>query len=251
MRFFTRTPPPALALASDAPPRTIWRDRFKRFAKNWIVPFALAAMVLGPFRSSIADWNDVPSGSMEPTILPGDRITVNKLAFGLRLPFTGIWLKRWSTPAPGEVVICYSPVNGDRLVKRVVAGPGDTLELRAGVLFVNGQSLAYSDVPAEQSRYIPSDRRSAHVFLWESLGPTAHAVMATPSRPNTRSFGPVTVPPGEYFVMGDNRDNSADSRVFGTIREHHIVGRVFGVALSLNPDRNYRPRFERFFKTIH
>ena len=248
MRLFTKSPP--LALAGDIPARTTWRDRFKRFAKNWIVPFAIAAMVLGPFRSSIADWNDVPSGSMEPTILPGDRITVNKLAFGLRLPFTGLWLKRWSTPKPGEVVICYSPVNGDRLVKRVVAGPGDTLELRSGVLLVNGQSMAYSDVPPDQSRYIPSDRRSAHVFLWESFGTSAHAVMSTPTRPSLRSFGPVTVATGEYFVMGDNRDNSADSRAFGTIREDNIVGRVFGVALSLNPERNYRPRFERFFKTI-
>src|SRR5262245_5791433 len=103
--------------------------RLLRSARSWLTAFAIAFAILAPLRSAVADWNDVPSGSMEPTILPGDRIFVNKLAYGLRLPFTRTWLARWGDPAPGDVVVLLSPKDGTRLVKRVIAGPGDTIAM--------------------------------------------------------------------------------------------------------------------------
>src|SRR6187200_2349564 len=121
-----------------------------RTLKNWIVSFAVA----------FADWNDVPTGSMEPTILPGDRILVNKLAYGLRVPFTHTWLARWDDPSAGEIVIFASPKDGTRLVKRVIAGPGDTIELRNNVLVINGVAQAYSPL-TESSLETLSERFKA------------------------------------------------------------------------------------------
>src|SRR4051794_2376136 len=109
------------------------------FWEEWVRPFATILLVLCAMRSSLADWNDVPTGSMRPTILEGDRIFVNKLAYDLKVPFTTLRLARWSEPARGEVVVFFSPANGDRLVKRVVGLPGDTVELRANQLWINGQ----------------------------------------------------------------------------------------------------------------
>src|SRR5438552_5215625 len=101
-----------------------------KFWRNYAQPFLFAAIVLTTFRSSIADWNDVPSGSMNPSILEGDRIFVNKLAYDLKVPFTTWHIAEWSQPTRGDVVVFYSPVTGIRLVKRVVGLPGDTITLR-------------------------------------------------------------------------------------------------------------------------
>ena len=88
------------------------RRRFVREMRSWIVSFAVAIAILAPLRSAVADWNDVPTGSMEPTILPGDRIFVNKLAYGLRVPFTSTWVARWGDPKSGDVVVLFSPNPG-------------------------------------------------------------------------------------------------------------------------------------------
>ncbi len=104
--------------------------RTLRFWREWIRPLLVVVIVLGSFRSSVADWNDVPTGSMRPTIIEGDRIVVNKLAYDLRVPLTGWRLVHRGDPQRGDVVICYSPADGTRLVKRVIAGPGDEIELR-------------------------------------------------------------------------------------------------------------------------
>src|SRR2546421_2529771 len=90
------------------------------------------------FRSALADWNDVPTGSMNPTILEGDRIFVNKLAYDLKVPFTTWHVAEWADPGRGDVVVFYSPVDGERLVKRVAAVPGDTVAMVNNQLVVNG-----------------------------------------------------------------------------------------------------------------
>src|SRR5262245_59061880 len=92
-----------------------------RTLRGWAVSFAMAFAILAPLRSAVADWNDVPTGSMEPTILCGDRIFVNKLAYGLRVPFTHTWVAQWDNPSAGEIVILNSPKDGVRLVKRLIA----------------------------------------------------------------------------------------------------------------------------------
>src|SRR6185436_9965152 len=104
----------------------------------------IVLIVLGSFRSAIADWNIVPTGSMNPTILEGDRIFVNKLAYGLRVPFTDMEVAHWSSPRRGEVVVFRSPADGDRLVKRVVGVPGDTVQLANNVLLINGTPASYT-----------------------------------------------------------------------------------------------------------
>ena len=114
------------------------RTGFQKFFWGWVWPFVLAVVVLTPIRSSVADWYDVPSGSMEPTILPGDRIFVNKLAYGLRVPLTYIWLTRWNEPTPGEIIICHRPDDDTRLVKRLIAKPGDEVQLKENDLYVQG-----------------------------------------------------------------------------------------------------------------
>src|SRR3954466_11819792 len=103
--------------------------RLGRFVREQIAPLAVILLVLGSFKSAIADWNVVPTGSMNPSIVEGDRIFVNKLAYGLKVPFTTWHLARWSTPLRGDVIVFRSPKDGTVLVKRVVALPGDTVAM--------------------------------------------------------------------------------------------------------------------------
>src|SRR6516162_10613328 len=109
------------------------RVRARRWWRKEIRPLLVMALVVFSVRSSLADWNDVPSGSMQPTILVGDRVFVNKLAYDLKVPFTTLHLAEWSNPKRGDIVVFYSPYDGTRLVKRVVGLPGDSIELRNDV----------------------------------------------------------------------------------------------------------------------
>src|SRR6266481_8840380 len=106
-------------------------------------------------RSSLADWNVVPSGSMQPTILVGDRVLVNKLAYDLKVPFTTWHVLEWANPRRGDIVVFYSPYDGKRLVKRVVGLPGDTVELRNNALVLNGQPVHYKPIADELLRDLP------------------------------------------------------------------------------------------------
>jgi len=232
---------------ADAParPRTP-KEKAARFLRQ-LRSFAFVILVVLSMRSSIADWNDVPTGSMKPTILEGDRIFVNKLAYDLKVPFTTWHLAEWDSPKRGEVVVFYSPQDGIRLVKRVVGVPGDVLELRDNKLFVNGQAADYGPV---EPWYVGQMGVAAtsYEFSAEAVAGREHPVMLTPDRwHDRRSFRPFTVPSGQYFVMGDNRDNSNDSRYYGPVERKLIVGKALSVVLSLDPDRGYRPRWDRFF----
>ena len=117
--------------------------RSLQFIRRQVAPFVMIVLVMTSFRSAIADWNVVPTGSMNPTIVEGDRIFVNKLAFGLRVPFTMWQVAQWSQPSRGDVVVFHSPHDGQRMVKRVIALPGETVELIANRVFINGRPAAY------------------------------------------------------------------------------------------------------------
>jgi signal peptidase I len=220
-----------------------------RFARNlwseWIRPMAAAAAIILPFKSAVADYNWVPTGSMKPTILEGDLVLVDKLAYDLRIPFTLTRLASWADPKPGDIVTFFSPKDGVRLVKRVIAGPGDTVEMRDEVLFLNGRRMDYS-VPSDHP-FRPEIYEDPHPVLAKEANAAgrAHWVMALPSRSALRTFSPVTVPANRYFMMGDSRDNSFDSRYFGTIERKQIVGRTGRVLLSLDKNHRYVPRLER------
>src|SRR5262247_3719297 len=115
----------------------VLRSRARRWWRNEIRPLLVMAVTLFAVRSYLADWNDVPTGSMKPTILEGDRVYVNKMAYDLNIPFTTINLAEWDAPHRGEIVVFYSPRDGQRLVKRVIGLPGDTIELRDNNLLLN------------------------------------------------------------------------------------------------------------------
>lgn len=230
----------ALAPFARRASRSLW--------KNWIRPLAPTVLGILAAKSALADINYVPTGSMKPTILEGDVVVINKLAYDLKVPFTRQRLATWSAPARGEIVVCFAPDDGVRLVKRVVATAGDTVELRDDVLFLNGTRVAYAPLAASAAgiRYLEPAERATALFATEKLGPAAHAVMVQPQRPARRNFGPVVVPAGQCLVLGDNRDNSRDSRYFGFMPCHDIIGRAEAVFVSGDLDHWLRPRFGRF-----
>lgn len=217
-----------------------------RVWREWLRSIVFIVLAVTAFRSAIADWNDVPTGSMKPTILEGDRIVVNKLAYDLKIPYTRWQIVRWGNPDRGDIVVLRSPADGKRLVKRVVGLPGDTIAMVRNRLVVNGEPVHYSPLDAELAvRFRPEGE--GRVVAAEQLGNGAHAMMITPGARSLRSFAPIEVPEGRYFLMGDNRDESFDSRHFGLVERDLIIGRALAIAGSVNPDRHFRPRWERFF----
>lgn len=226
------------------------RSRALKWWKNEIRPLFIIALVVFSIRSSLADWNDVPTGSMKPTILEGDRVFVNKLAYDLKVPFTTWHLAQWGDPQRGDIVVFYSPHDGKRLVKRVVGLPGDLIELRDESLIINGSALNYTALGSDVSNRLSNQEQQRSLFATEHLSGHPHAVMAIPSVRAMRSFEPTRVPQGHYFLMGDNRDDSFDSRYFGMVERKQIVGEALGVAFSLNRSRYWLPRTDRFFKPL-
>lgn len=219
------------------------------FFKGWGISFVVALLIATSFKSAIADWNDIPSGSMKPTILIGDRVFVNKLAYDLKIPYTTFHIAEWSNPKRGDIVVFYSPEDGKRLIKRVIGLPGDTLGMNQNRLFINGEFIKYAPFHEESKDQIELDQQSEPVFLNENLIEKQHSVMFLPSRPSLNTFSPVTIPEGHYFMMGDNRDNSADSRVFGFVKRKLIVGRAINVVIS-RKGSFLHPRWNRFFKEL-
>jgi signal peptidase I len=227
-----------------------FRFRARHWWRQEIRPLLVLAIILFSIRSSLADWNDVPSGSMQPTILVGDRIFVNKLAYDLKVPFTTWHLAEWSNPQRGDIVVFFSPRDGMRLVKRVVGLPGDSVELRNEQLIINGTPVNYAPLPAERSAQLPEPERERSLFATEELSTHPHAVMAMPGIQAKRNFGPVRVSEGHYFMMGDNRDNSFDSRYFGMVARKEIVGKATAVVMSLDHNHYWLPREHRFFSPL-
>ena len=208
-------------------------------------------IVMIAFRSAIADWNQVPTGSMKPTILDGDRVVVNKLAYRLRFPLTNWELLRWSAPARGDIITFYSPLDSELLIKRVIGIPGDQIALANNALIVNGKTSKYSRIDNEVITSLDRFQKARHRFFYEHIGQSKHPVMVQPGTATTyNSFDAITVPPGKFLVLGDNRDNSKDSRVFGLVSADQVMGRAFAVAFSMNYDNYYLPRGDRFFQSL-
>ena len=200
----------------------------------------LAIFLLFCFRSALADWNTVPTGSMKPTIVEGDRVLVNKLAYDLRIPFTGISLKRFSNPERGDIVTFDSEAADLTLIKRVIGLPGDTIEMVNNRLIVNGKPASYTFI----------EHNNDNLIVEENINGSKHLIKLTRFPPNYSSFPPIIVPKGKYLVLGDNRNNSADSRVHGFVPRNEIRGRSNLVVMSLNYENYYFPRKSRFFKEL-
>ena len=227
-----------------------WKKRLSLFLRGWVGSIVVAVLIATSFKSAVADWNVVPTGSMKPTIVEGDRIFVNKLAYDLKIPYTTWHIAAWGDPERGDIVVFYSPADGKRLVKRVMGLPGDSLSMRDNRLFINGKEIEHEPVDREAIHETAPEMTLHKRFFIENLEGREYPVLITQNRPSLRSFGPVTVPEGSYYMMGDNRDNSADSRYFGFVERHRIVGRATSVVASLDRTDHYRPRWERFFTRL-
>lgn len=214
------------------------KDKLRGFFREVVFLGVLVFAVLSA-RSSLADHYYVPTGSMLPTVEEGDHLVVNKLAYGLRIPFTTTYALEWSDPAPGDVVVLESPENGNVLLKRVIATPGQTVAVRGGRLVIDGTPVPVEGTPPLQ--------------LSESLGGVEHPIWLThngggdwPTQPiashlrEQRGVELDLVPatdggwaarlrPNQYLVMGDNRGDSADGRGFGPVGREVILGR--GIAI--------------------
>ena len=230
------------AAAMRARARDLWRKEIR--------PLLVIAVVLFSVRSSLADWNDVPTGSMRPTILEGDRVFVNKVAYDLKVPFTTWHIAEWSNPRRGDIVVFYSPYDGKRLVKRVVGLPGDTIELRNNALVLNRQPVQYKPIAEELLRDLPLSERANHIFAAEDLPGHSHVVAGYPAVSALRDFAPNPIPEGQYFMMGDNRDDSFDSRYYGPVERKRILGQASAVVMSLDKKNYWAPRFRRFFTSL-
>ena len=213
--------------------------------REWIKPLALVAAIVFPLKSAVADWNWVPSGSMRPTILEGELVFINKLAYDLKVPFTTMHLAQWENPQRGEIAVFYSPQDGIRLVKRVIGLPGDRIALHGNQLTINGQPVAWSSANEAWRGYATPLEQKEAIVLTETLGTVSHPIMSLPHQYALRDFDEITVPAGQYFMMGDNRDRSHDSRYFGFVPRDRFLGRANAVVLSFDTNHYLLPRFSR------
>jgi signal peptidase I len=211
--------------------------------------FVLFLGLMFVFRSAIADWNFVPSSSMNPTLISGDRVIVNKLAYSLRVPFSLYHLVRWGSPSQGDVITFDSPKDEVNLIKRVIGVAGDVIEMHDNVLTINGKVVQRSLVDA--SRSVPTEYGTFNAEIWsEQINGKQIEVARIASQNRHRDFDSVLVPAGHVLVMGDSRDNSNDSRFIGFIDVQRITGQATRVAMSHNPDMFYLPRAGRWWMAL-
>jgi len=196
----------------------------KSTAREYAEAFALAILLALTVRTFVVQAFKIPSGSMIPTLSIGDHILVNKFVYGIKMPFTDWVMVPISQPKRGDVIVFKYPEDESKdFIKRVVGLPGDVVEVRDKAVYVN-------DKLADTSRTQHTD-------------PTVH-------QDRRDNFGPVTVPPGAYFVMGDNRDQSLDSRFWGFVKEQKIRGKAFLIYWSWDGADSW-VRWSRIGRMIH
>jgi signal peptidase I len=168
----------------------------------------------------------------------------------------------WGDPKRGDIVVFFSPEpSGTRLVKRVIGVPGDTLMLRNNHLYINGVAATYSPLDPKYTSTFSDSEKQRYRFALETYDGRSHPIMEMPERYNPqRDFGPIPIPAGKYFMMGDDRDNSRDSRYFTVdgatgsprifVDRNDIVGKATAVAISVDLNHHWLPRWSRFFSKL-
>ena len=225
-----------------------WGRRLLNIWREWRGFFVFVALML-LFRSAIADWNHVPSGSMNPGIVAGDRVVVDKIAYDIRWPFTLNRINQWAHPERGDIVTFPSPEDQKTLlIKRVIAVGGDKIELHDNRLFLNDEAAVYTVLDDEEIKSLHLTANDRVVYVREEiLGHSRVIQWHRGRRSQLADFGPFTLSEGEYFMMGDNRDDSKDSRSIGAIERDRVIGRAHTISFSFNVDGFWVPRLRRFF----
>lgn len=220
--------------------------------KNWIKEnrgFIVFLIGFAFFRTAVADWNPIPSGSMRPNLLEGDVVLVNRLAYDVKLPLTDVIIAHLADPKRGDIVTFTSPKEDKRLIKRVIGLPGDRIEMRNEVLFINGKAADYS---ARELLQEPLDNGGtiAAMRVTETFDQSKRRVQLLAGVAARNSFGPLLVPEGQYLMLGDNRDNSADSRYFGFVPRHLLIGQAKRILVSADILGKWQLRLDRFGQSL-
>lgn len=223
----------------------------KKLFTSQRVLFAVIVLLILVGRSMVADWYRVPTGSMKPTIFEGDFIFTNRLAYDLKVPFTTLWLANWGDPERGDIVVFKSPEDGGRLVKRVIGMPGDKIRLEGEQLWINGQIISYYPLPKSRFPALNAEDARTHTTAAEQLFDVVHPVMFGPEKKIPPIQGEFEVPEGHFFMIGDHRNDSRDSRYFGAVERRRILGEAVGVTVSFNPEESWKPRWGRFFHELN
>ncbi len=226
-------------------------SRWKEYLTTLVLAVGLALLV----RNVLLTAYKVPTGSMQPTLKTGDFIFTYRPAYGWKIPLTNKVIAP-ALPHRGDVVVFSYPQQPQvNYVKRVVALPGDRVEIKNGRLILNGEKLAYSLFADAVDNPNPDEFEIFH----EKDGASERAVIFEKNELSERkkNYGPVVISPGEIFLLGDNRDTSDDSRYWGAVPMEQVIGQVLFIWLSLDPQRKWGShrypsiRWERLFSTVH
>src|SRR3954468_22073753 len=204
------------------------------FIWEWTKIFAVSVVLFAVIRTFFVEAFKIPSGSMENTLQVGDFLLVNKLVYGAEVPFTHRRLPRLREPQRGDVIVFEYPEDPTKnFVKRLIGEPGDTVEMRDGALIRNGRVITEHYVEHTDPDIDPAPED----FRWQRdyVVRTADAA-AGGYQPSRNNWGPLVVPKGNYFVLGDNRDNSLDSRYWGFVADSLVKGKPFVIYYSYAPD---------------
>jgi signal peptidase I len=203
------------------------------FFVDWLKILVVSILMFAVIRTFFVEAFKIPSGSMENTLQVGDFLLVNKLIYGAEIPFTHTRLPRLRNPKVGDVIVFEFPEDATKyLVKRCVGVPGDTLEMRDGTLIRNGAPIVERYVVHTEPDMDPAPED----FRWQRDYLVRTAAAASGYHPSRNNWGPLVVPKGNYFALGDNRDNSLDSRYWGFVADSLLKGRPMVVYYSYSPD---------------
>jgi signal peptidase I len=236
------------------------KSTLREYSESIGVAVAIALLL----RAFVVEAFQIPSGSMIPTLEVGDHIFVSKFAYGLSIPFTNTKVLQLAEPERGDVIVFKYPLDPTTdYIKRVVGLPGDVIEMRQEELYINGHPIQRQRVP-RPCHYVDvahgsgiADEHDCELWM-ESLGTKKHQIIQEPRPGGARDFARTVVPAGHIFVMGDNRDNSSDSRVWGFVDRELIKGKALIVWWSRAGSDGWSPvtwlkaiRWNRFFQIVH